>query len=110
MKKSGSSGIQGTDYWYYKDSGNRSSSWAGVNELYTFLTRSNPSSDNKGPYAKEKNLTYENAKIGDIVQGHNGSIWRHSANTPSFLFFLSLFPQFSYNHSLQGHLYPKNTV
>ncbi|MFJ3388647.1 amidase domain-containing protein [Lysinibacillus sp. NPDC086135] len=53
-------------------------SWAGVNELYSFLTRSNPGTSNIGPYVTEKALTWANGFRGDIVQAHNGSIWRHS--------------------------------
>lgn len=84
MHDDGKSGIQGTDQWYYRSTANRSSSWAGVNQLYTFLTRSNPSNSNKGPYATEKELTYANAFTGDIVQGHNGTIWRHSTVVTKF--------------------------
>lgn len=84
MHDDGLSGIQGTDQWYYRSTANRSSSWAGVNQLYTFLTRSNPSDTNKGPYATEKDLTYANAFLGDVVQGHNGSTWRHSTVVTKF--------------------------
>lgn len=56
---------------------------------YNFLTRSSLGSSNKGPYAKKKKLTYENAKIGDIVQvpqwnslasfycSNKGKEWKH---------------------------------
>ncbi len=84
MHDNGKSGIQGTDQWYYRSTANRSSSWAGVKELYTFLTRSNPSDSNIGPYATEKTLTYANAYTGDIVQGHNGNTWRHSTVVTKF--------------------------
>ena len=67
MHDDGLSGIQGTDQWYYRSTSNRSSSWAGVNELYAFLIRSNPSDSNLGPYAVEREVTYANAYIGDIV-------------------------------------------
>jgi len=33
---------------------------------------------NKGPYGVETVVSYINASLGDIVQGHNGSQWRHS--------------------------------
>lgn len=74
----GKNGIQGVDQWYFRNTANRSSSWSGVNELYSFLTRSNPSDTSKGPFAVTKELSYTNAYVGDIVQGYNGSIWRHS--------------------------------
>lgn len=80
----GRSGIVGTDQWYYRSLSNRSSSWAGVNELYDFLTRKNPGNNNIGPYGTKKALTYENAFLGDIVQGHNGKIWRHSTVVTKF--------------------------
>lgn len=80
----GGSGITGTDQWYYRSSANRSSSWAGVNQLYQFLTRSNPGNSNKGPYGTLKTLSYANAFLGDIVQGHNGTIWRHSTVVTKF--------------------------
>ncbi|MFJ7917371.1 MULTISPECIES: amidase domain-containing protein [unclassified Lysinibacillus] len=78
LKDNGQSGIVGTNQWYYRSTANRSSSWAGVNELYSFLTRSNPGTSNIGPYVTEKALTWANGFRGDIVQAHNGSIWRHS--------------------------------
>lgn len=84
LHDNGSSGITGTDQWYYRSTSNRSSSWAGVNQLYSFLTRSNPSDSNIGPYATEKTLTYANAYTGDIVQGHNGTTWRHSTIVTKF--------------------------
>ncbi|MGF7050759.1 hypothetical protein J2T13_005309 [Paenibacillus sp. DS2015] len=80
----GGSGIVGTGQWYYRSSANRSSSWAGVDQLYQFLTRSNPSNTNIGPYGTSKTLTYANAFLGDIVQGHNGTIWRHSTVVTKF--------------------------
>ena len=80
----GGSGIVGTDQWYYRSLANRSSSWAGVNQLYQFLTRSNPGSSNKGPYGTLLDLTYANAYTGDIVQGHNGTTWRHSTVVTKF--------------------------
>ena len=84
MHDNGKSGIQGTDQWYYRDTANRSSSWAGVNQLYEFLTRSNPGDSNIGPYATEKEVTYANAFTGDIVQKHNGTTWRHSMIVTKF--------------------------
>lgn len=78
MHDDGDSGITGTDQWYFRSTSNRSSSWAGVNQLYAFLVRSNPSDTNIGPYAEERELVYTNVYEGDIVQGHNGTTWRHS--------------------------------
>ena len=37
MYDSGISGITGTTYWYFRSTANRSSPWAGVNELFSFL-------------------------------------------------------------------------
>lgn len=74
------SGISSTG-WYYKGINNRSSSWSGVQNLYNFLVNNTT----KGPvgykisytniYAPSGNFPY---KAGDILQFHNGSIWRHS--------------------------------
>ena len=80
----GESGIVGSDQWYYRNLSNRSSSWAGVNQLYQFLTRSNPGNNSIGPYGTEKDLTYANAFLGDIVQGHDGSTWKHSTVVTRF--------------------------
>lgn len=76
----GNSGISSTG-WYFRDINNRSSSWSGVSNLYNFLT----SNTTKGPagsylayssiYAPSGNFPYQS---GDILQFHNGSIWRHS--------------------------------
>lgn len=82
MYNNSSAGIQGTSYWYYRSTANRSSSWAGVKELYSFLT----SNTTKGPYGTSKSDTgmmdlsqldvkYE---VGNILQIHNGTTWRHS--------------------------------
>lgn len=84
MNDKGKKGITGTDQWYFRSSANRSSSWAGVNQLYDFLTRKNPGNSNKGPYGTLKALTYANAYTGDIVQGHNGDIWRHTTVVTKF--------------------------
>lgn len=76
----GGNGISSTG-WYYKDINNRSSSWSGVPNLYSFLT----SNTTKGPagkkisytsiYAPSGNYPYQS---GDILQFHNGSAWGHS--------------------------------
>ncbi|HHY26960.1 MAG TPA: hypothetical protein GX523_09515, partial [Desulfitobacterium dehalogenans] len=62
----GGSGISSTG-WYYRDMNNRSSSWAGVNELYTFLTTNrtpNTPSGISNPYTN--NIGYWST--GDILQ------------------------------------------
>lgn len=76
----GGTGISSTG-WNYKSLDNRSSSWSGVPNLYNFLT----TNKTKGPvgkyveysniYAPLGNYPYES---GDILQFHNGSVWRHS--------------------------------
>ncbi len=70
----GGTGISGTG-WYYRNLSNRSSSWSGVNELYNFVV--NNTTKGPGGYS----LYYPDDKTwtsGDIMQFHNGSIWRHS--------------------------------
>lgn len=84
MHDDGGSGIVGTDQWYYRNNSNRSSSWAGVTQLHEFLTRSNPGDNNIGPYVEEKDLNYQNAFTGDIVQGYNGDVWMHSTVVTKF--------------------------
>lgn len=75
-KPSGNSGISSTG-WYYNSLNDRSSSWSGVQNLYSFLT----TNSGRGPYGDS--FTYipshtVNYVPGDILQHHNGSIWRHS--------------------------------
>ena len=84
MHDDGASGITGTNQWYFRNINNRSSSWSGVDQLKQFLTRSNPGSNNVGPYAEVKELTYANAYYGDLVQFHNGTIWRHTTVVTSY--------------------------
>lgn len=77
----GNSGISSTG-WYFKNINNRSSSWSGVANLCNFLT----SNTTKGPVGTKK--AYSNIYVtggdpypyepGEILQFHNGSIWRHS--------------------------------
>lgn len=76
MNDKGESGVTGEDVWYFRGNGNRSSSWAGVNQLYGFLTRWNAGNNSVGPYAELKSL--EDAEIGDVVQFRYGDTWRHS--------------------------------
>ena len=70
---SSSSGIQGTSYWYYRSSSNRSSSWTGVEELREFLLNNTE----KGPSGKTV-TTFGALESGDIIQLHNGSKFYHT--------------------------------
>jgi hypothetical protein len=76
----GGSGISSSG-WYFRSISNRSSSWSGVSNLYSFLT----SNTTRGPYGTA--LSYSNYggtsantnwAVGDVLQFHDGSIWRHS--------------------------------
>lgn len=49
--------------WYYKSANDKSPSWTGVEFLYNYLTRKNPT---PGPWGYE--TTIENIRPGDIVQ------------------------------------------
>lgn len=62
--------------WYYRNLSNRSYSWAGVINLHTFLTTNRT----KGPYGTSSSYgpIYGDFPVGDIIQFHNGSVWRHS--------------------------------
>ena len=70
----------GTSGWFYQSLNNRSTSWSGVAQLYTFLTRATtttgPRATNLGMPTASSTPSYS---PGDVVQFHNGSIWRHSA-------------------------------
>jgi len=76
MYSSSSSGITGPSRWYYRNLSNRSSSWAGVNQLYEFLTRNKSGYGPAGTWANFKDVNTWSK--GDLYQFHNGSIWRHS--------------------------------
>lgn len=74
--------------WYYWDLSNRSYSWSGVISLYDFLINN----DIKGPsgrgipydvFNKNEEKPYE---IGDILQFHNGQVWRHSTIITGFYY------------------------
>lgn len=76
--------------WFFNSMSNRSTSWSGVPYLYSFLTRT---TSTKGP--KGTSLTYApfQAPItnrpyvnGDILQLHNGSVWRHSTIITGYYF------------------------
>jgi hypothetical protein len=74
----GGSGISATG-WYYRNTANRSSSWSGVINLHTYLT-TNPGT-NAGMHGTGVSYSTSGGGsfgIGDIVQFHNGSVWRHS--------------------------------
>lgn len=84
----GGSGISGTG-WYFRNINNRSSSWSGVTNLYSFIVNNST----KGPVATE--LSYTNIyapsgnfpyTYGDLIQFHNGSTWIHSGVVTSFLY------------------------
>lgn len=77
----GGSGISSTG-WYCRNISNRASSWAGVSNLHAFLT----SNSVKGPAGTEISYStiyapsgYFPYQAGDLMQFHNGSVWRHSA-------------------------------
>ena len=74
--------------WYYWDLNNRSYSWSGVINLYDFLIHNNI----KGPsgkgipyitFSKDEKRPYD---LGDILQFHNGHIWRHSTIITGFYY------------------------
>ncbi len=77
----GGTGISSTG-WYYTSLNKRSSSWSGVANLCSFLT----SNTTRGPAGTKK--SYSDIYVpgggnypfepGDILQFHNGSVWRHS--------------------------------
>lgn len=72
--------------WYYTNLSNRSYSWSGVPNLYNFLINNNT----KGPSGTHQNyFTFHEASAypfvdGDIIQFHNGTIWRHSTIITGF--------------------------
>lgn len=74
-KPTGSSGISSKG-WYYSSVNNRSSSWSGVTNLHSFLTKNKT----KGPAGTSSAYSSKAGTkgIGDIIQCHNGSVWRHS--------------------------------
>ena len=84
----GNTGISSSG-WYFRNISNRSSSWSGVSNLYNFLTNNS----NRGPCATELSYSHIYAPsgnfpytYGDIMQFHNGSIWRHSAVITSYVY------------------------
>lgn len=66
--------------WHYNSLSDRTPSWSGVNQFYSFITSNNgvgPKAYSKvyAPYSTKASPSFE---LGDIVQFHNGSTWRHS--------------------------------
>ena len=60
--------------WYYRDANDRSPSWAGVDELYDFLTGSEdfpPTATRRGPFGAA--VSRERAAVGDVIQLSNRS-------------------------------------
>ncbi len=72
--------------WYYVNLSNRSYSWSGVPNLYDFLINNST----KGPSGAHQNyFTFHEASAypfvdGDILQFHNGTVWRHSTIITGF--------------------------
>lgn len=65
------SGIAGSNYWFYRSSRDRSSSWTGVNELRSFLLNNST----KGPSGSISS-TFGALESGDIIQlGSNGNFY-----------------------------------
>ena len=66
FKSSSSSSITGSNYWYYRSINERSSSWAGVNELRTFLVNNS----SQGPVGYFSS-TFGALDTGSIIQLKN---------------------------------------
>lgn len=59
--------------WYYISASNRSAAWTGVPYLYNFLTT------NKGPGPFGKELSLDQAQIGDVIQlSFDSVVFSHS--------------------------------
>lgn len=67
------SGIAGSNYWFYRTSYDRSSSWTGVNELRSFLLNNTT----KGP-SGIISTTFGALVPGDIIQLGSGDNYYHS--------------------------------
>lgn len=72
--------------WYYVSLSNRSYSWSGVPNLYTFLVnnRTKGPGGSAQPYYEFNSGVTKPFDRGDILQFHNGSIWRHSTIITGF--------------------------
>jgi len=62
--------------WYYNNLNDRSYSWSSVSHLYSFLTSN--TSQGPGGSSTTYGYSYTTNRDGQIIQHHNGSIWRHS--------------------------------
>lgn len=71
----GGYGISSTG-WYCRNMDNRSSSWTGVTNLYSFVI--NNTTKGPGGYSMTWNYDYEAWSPGDIMQFHDGDGWGHS--------------------------------
>lgn len=71
--------------WYFRDLGNRSSSWSGVAPLFDFLI-SNKARGPVGEYRRYEDI-YSGSfdfEAGDIIQFNNGGFWRHTGIITGF--------------------------
>ena len=71
-----SSGIAGTNYWFYRTSNDRSSSWTGVDEFRTFVLNNNT----KGPMGYLVNR-FSDLRTGSVIQfktSNSRGIYGHS--------------------------------
>lgn len=96
-----------TSGWYFNSFSDRTPSWSGVKEFYTFVngnTGFGPStvSVTYSPYPTNSTPTF---KKGDILQFHNGSIWRHSTVITK-LYSLSYNGRSSYGAMVTGRTAP----
>lgn len=65
--------------WYYVSLNNRSHSWSGVVPFHNVtITRSIVPTRSSKSYTVN-HIGVNNWYLGDVIQFHNGSIWRHSA-------------------------------
>ena len=56
-------------------------SWISVNDLWTYFQKNDSPSQAGTVYgisATTSGYNYSNAQVGDVIQFHNGSMWRHS--------------------------------
>lgn len=68
--------------WWFWSTGDRSYSWAGVNEFYNFAM--NNTTYGPGGYSMTWTVNYEDWSVGDILQMHSGSTWLHSTVITGF--------------------------
>lgn len=68
------------DGWYYINLNNRSTSWSGVNEFYSFAINNRQ----KGAKAKETELS--ELMVGDVIQLGNDSKFYHTLIVTKILF------------------------